>query len=329
MTGLSLDSEPGIIKSSFEIEFCVFMKRINIRTLDLNLLRVLVALADTRSVSHAADQIGMSQPATSNALGRLRDATGDPLFQRTKAGMLPTPYAQEILPGVRQHLTGLFDSLTAPKGFDPATSERRFRISLSGLGELLFLPRLLDRVLRTAPHVRLINRPVPTNDLSDVIERGEIDCAMGLFQPEGRGLRSVALYEETFVFVAGRGLTGPINTMADLAQADLVISAPKTSYGRDITQLIQNNGLAGSVKLELANFGVLPMLLDTAPLVALVPERLAQEMMGTIALRIVPVQIPQPKQSVHLVWHDHSDTDAGCTWLRDQVQDLFQAKGPA
>ena len=147
------------------------MNRINSRTLDLNLLRMLVAMDATGSVSKSAELIGLSQPAASNALKRLRFATGDPLFVRSKHGMVATEFALSIIPGVREHLDGLFDALGGQNSFDPATSTRVFRLSLSGLGELAFLPKLAGPVFSEAPMVKMHNTSVPADRLADPVRR--------------------------------------------------------------------------------------------------------------------------------------------------------------
>ena len=108
----------------------------NIRQIDLNLLSLLVRIAETGSVSVAGAQLGLSQPASSNALARLRQALGDPLFQRTREGMVPTGFAEAILPGIKEHMAGIEATLTSVAGFDPGTSRRRFRLSLLREGRI-------------------------------------------------------------------------------------------------------------------------------------------------------------------------------------------------
>src|SRR4051794_27911380 len=106
----------------------------NIATFDLNLLRAFDALMDTRSVSVAAAMIGLSQPAMSNRLTRLRRDCSDPLFVRTTKGMVPTPFAEELAPTVRQALALLSNALDGGHRFDPASSSRRFSLVLSDIG---------------------------------------------------------------------------------------------------------------------------------------------------------------------------------------------------
>src|ERR671918_2095960 len=127
----------------------------NVRALDLNLLRVFDAVLRGRSVTAAAAQLSLTQPAASNALARLRGAFGDALFLRTPQGMEPTPFARELAEPVRQALALLESALAHGPGFDPASSSRSFRFYMSDLGQIEFLPPLLERVQREAPQVRL------------------------------------------------------------------------------------------------------------------------------------------------------------------------------
>ncbi|RPH62439.1 MAG: LysR family transcriptional regulator, partial [Burkholderiales bacterium] len=135
--------------------------------LDLNLLRVLVAIDRCRSVTEAGRRLALSQPATSNALARLREAFDDPLFVRGAGGLMPTPLAERIVPVVAQHLESLEAALTEPDAFDPMSSSADWRLSLSDLGEMVFLPSIADAVLREAPHTRLTNVAVPAERVAD------------------------------------------------------------------------------------------------------------------------------------------------------------------
>ena len=127
----------------------------NVRDVDLNLLRVFDAVLHERSVTAAAARLGLTQPAVSNALARLRAQFGDPLFVRTAGGMDATPFARDLAEPVRQALALLESALAHGPGFDPATSTRAFRFYMSDVGQVEFLPPLVERVQRSAPGVRL------------------------------------------------------------------------------------------------------------------------------------------------------------------------------
>jgi len=129
--------------------------------LDLDLLRVLVAIDRCRSVTDAGRMLSLSQPAASNALARLREAFDDPLYVRVAGGLTPTPLAERIAPAAARQLEALEQVLTEPAVFDPARSNAEWRLSLSDLGEIVFLSRIAAAVLEHGPNTRLTNAAVP------------------------------------------------------------------------------------------------------------------------------------------------------------------------
>jgi len=159
---------------------------VNFRQLDLNLLRVLAAIHRTRSVTEAGKVLSLSQSATSNALARLRDFFNDELFVRSPAGLQPTRLCELIAPAVLAQLRSLEALVTGQEEFDPMTSDMHWRLSLSDLGEILFLPPLAAALRRKAPHARLSNISVAVADVATALETREIDCAVGILQPRHR-----------------------------------------------------------------------------------------------------------------------------------------------
>src|SRR5437763_2064106 len=151
----------------------------NVADLDLNLLRVFDAVLQQRSVTAAAARLGLTQPAVSNALARLRALFGDALFVRTPAGMEATPFARGVAEPVRQALALLDSALAHGPGFDPATATRPFRFYMSDLGQVEFLPPLVERVQREAPGVRLEAAALDVEDIADALGTGALDLAIG------------------------------------------------------------------------------------------------------------------------------------------------------
>ena len=157
----------------------------NVRELDLNLLRVFDAVLRSRSVTAAAAQLGLTQPAVSNALARLRGAFGEALFLRTSQGMEPTPFARALSEPVRQALALLDSALAHGPGFDPATSDRSFRFYMSDLGQIEFLPPLVERLRQRAPRVRLEAVGLDVEDIGDALAVGSLDIAKGFLRGLG------------------------------------------------------------------------------------------------------------------------------------------------
>lgn len=295
------------------------MKSISFRRLDLNLLRLLMALHQTRSVSTAAAKLGLSQSATSNALARLRTGLSDPLFVRTRTGMVATAYANSIIPVVAKHVAAIAEVLDKKEAFDIATTDAIFRLSLSDLGESIFLPALASRIFSEAPHARLFNVSMPLPDLMGALERRDVDAAIGILDIKGHGLRSVTLFEERYVVIAGRKARTP----ADLSQARLAVAAPSATYATSLESILDRAGLSESIALRIRHFGALPDLLQDLDIAAIVPGLYARKLREAGIATILRSTLPIGTYKVKLVWHHNSTSDPGCTWLRAQITDLF------
>ena len=159
----------------------------NFRQLDLNLLRVLAAIHRTGSVTAAGRALALSQPATSNALARLRDYFADDLFVRSPAGLKPTRLCERVAPEVAAWLQALEAVVTGREDFDPERSDMHWRLSLSDLGEMMFLGPLATALRTHAPHTRLSNVSVAAADVPAALEARDIDFAIGILQPRRHG----------------------------------------------------------------------------------------------------------------------------------------------
>ena len=155
----------------------------NFRQLDLNLLRVLCAVYRSGSVTEAGRHLSLSQPATSNALARLRRFFDDALFVPSPSGLHPTRLAQRIAPVALAHLRALEASLTSGESFDPASGRAHWRLSMSDLGELLFLPPLAQMLRRESPASQVSNVSVDASQVSTALEAMDIDLAIGILNP--------------------------------------------------------------------------------------------------------------------------------------------------
>ncbi len=299
------------------------MKSINVKTLDLNLLRLLVVMGEVGSVSQASARLGLSQPATSNALARLRAALDDPLFVRTRDGMVPTSFAETILPIIDSHLTGIAGVLDNGHRFDPEQSNKVFRLSLSGLGETLLLPKLAIRIMRLAPSIRIRNISVPFARLAETLEAGETELALGMIDITERGFRSQTLFTETYVAIAGSGLKQKPASIAELRNKKILVSAPAATYAMDIDETISRNQLSENVVLRLAHFGAFPQLLNELDLVAIVPAQFGTEMEALGHAQILDITFSDQPSEIKMVWHQRTEDDPACVWLREHVADLY------
>src|SRR3954452_5351303 len=170
----------------------------NVQDIDLNLLRVFDAVLHERGVTPAAARLGLTQPAVSHALARLRTLFGDPLFLRTPGGMAATAFARELAGPVRQALALLESALAHGPGFDPATSTRAFRFYMSDLGQVEFLPPLVERVQREAPGVRLAGGGLGLEAIADALGTGALDLAIGFLPGLGPPVRRRPLFRDPY-----------------------------------------------------------------------------------------------------------------------------------
>src|SRR3954462_6286110 len=157
----------------------VCISAMNVADVDLNLLRVFDAVLHEAPVTAAAARLELTQPAVSNALARLRSLLGDPLFVRTASGMEPTPFARGVAEPVRQALALLESALAHGPGFDPAMATRTFRFYMSDVGQVEFLPPLVERVQRMAPGVKLEAVALDVDDIGAALGAGGLDLAIG------------------------------------------------------------------------------------------------------------------------------------------------------
>lgn len=302
---------------------------INFRQLDLNLLRVLAALYRHRSVTEAGKALSLSQPATSNALARLRQFFDDELFLRTPGGLLPTRLCERVAPAVTGQLQVLESTMTGHEDFDdPQRSEMHWRLSLSDLGEMMFLPPLAAALRAQAPHARLSNISVAAADVAAGLDAREIDCAVGILQPRQRDIRTQVLFREHYVAITSphwlpaSGRSGRRLTAAQLAEASLVVASPTATFHSSVEQMLVRQKLDHRIVLRARHFGALPELALTSDLVAIVPDMYARNLRRQFDFRLW--ELPQaPFYEVRLVWHASTTNDPAQRWMRALIHQLF------
>ena len=300
--------------------------------LDLNLLRVFAQLHEQRRVARVAESLGLSQPAVSNALARLRKVLGDPLFVATPAGMVPTPLAEELAGPVVQALTTLQQALSRPQGFEPAVSRRIFTVGMTDIGEIYFLPALMGTLAERAPHLALSTVRNTSVNLKEAMEAGQVDLALGLLPQLSSGFHRRTLFAQRYVCLmrAGHPLArGEAFALEQFGAADhLCVVTPGTGHGR-VDELLARSGVRRRVRLTVPHFVAIGHILASTDLIATVPERLAQRLAGVHGLEAVPHPADLPEASIAVYWHAKANTDAGNRWLRQLMGELFVDKATA
>ena len=301
----------------------------NFRQLDLNLLRVLVAIHRTGSVTLAGKALALSQPATSNALARLRDFFRDDLFVRAPAGLQPTRLCEQLAPAVMAQLSSMESLVTGHEEFDPRLSKMHWRLSLSDLGEMLFLPGLAGELRKLASDARLSNISVAANQVAAALEAREIDLAVGILQPKHRGIRTELLFSEQYVAVSAptwrptNGRTGRTLTARQLAEAAFVVASPTATFHGSVEQMLTRMKLQDRIVLRARHFGGLPELAMGSDLLSIVPAMYAHNLRQRYDFRVWGIP-DAPTYEVRMVWHSSTDKDPAHLWMRALVQRLFQ-----
>ena len=296
----------------------------NVHDIDLNLLRVFDAVLREKGVTPAATRLGLTQPAVSNALARLRKVFGDALFVRTPRGVDATPFARELAEPVRQALALLESALAHGPGFDPATSTRVFRFYMSDLGQIEFLPPLVERVQRDAPGVRLEAVALEVDDIADALAAGALDVAIGFLPGLGAPVRRQALFKDPYLclFREGHPGIGERLTRRMFLDASHALVTYRGGH-RVIEEAMERAGLARKVALRVPHFTVVPMILEKSDLILTLPARVARVFERRGKLKALPPPVPIPPAEVALHWHERFEPDPGNRWLRDVMVELY------
>ncbi|WP_326538975.1 LysR family transcriptional regulator [Pseudorhodoferax sp.] len=293
--------------------------------LDLNLLRVFDALMRERKVAAAALRLGLTAPAVSNALARLRRATGDELFTRTPAGMLPTAHAAAVAPAVADALAALEQGLVRPQPFVAAHSARRFRIAMTDIGEIIFLPALVHRLRELAPQVTLSTVRNAAIDLRAEMAQGGVDLAVGWLPRLGAGFHQRRLFTQRYValMAAGHPLAQGRLTAPRFVQARHAVVVSEGSGHEQVQHLLRRHGVAEPVALRLPHFVAVPYIVAESDLVVTVPEKLAHKAAAPFGLVQRELPLALPRFEVNVFWHRRAHRDAGNRWLRELFVQLF------
>jgi DNA-binding transcriptional LysR family regulator len=301
----------------------------NIDNLDLNLLRLFDAIYRTNSVSRAAEELGLSQPATSQALARLRRHLHDPLFVRTAGGVRPTARAMRLARSVGAGLALLDAGVNEGRAFDPATSTAEIQLHLTDLGERRFLPPLMVRLAQVAPNLQIRSRAWPHDEIVEALESGQLHFAFG-FLPGVAATNHVELLADRYqvlvridhpVLVHARA--GMLDT-ASMSMLDFVTVRSHAETDR-ILQLLNPEP---RVRLVTANFVALPAIIRTTNLAAFLPLRVGSVLEPREAFTLLEPDLPHSDFSVALHWSPRHAHIPVMRWFRQTLLELFQHADP-
>jgi DNA-binding transcriptional LysR family regulator len=302
------------------------IRGVHIRDFDLNLLHVFQAVHTAGNVSRAAEALGLSQPAVSHALMRLRLALHDPLFVRASGGVSATPKAQRFARQVEVALKALEFAIHEADSFDPARSQRRFVVHMSDIGADEFLPLLMADIRRSAPGVRIEALQLDPAAIGPALEDGRIDLAFG-YLPELCGTEQQRLLDERYVVLLRQGhpLAASLRDRAALQQLDFILVASHVEPAKALHVL----GLESRIRLTLPHFTVAPSILESSDLAVVMPLRPALRFAARHALQVVEPDLGLPPFTVSFHWTWRAQNDPGHRWLREVVAGMHFVPAPA
>jgi DNA-binding transcriptional LysR family regulator len=304
------------------------MKHFDLRRIDLNLLVTFDALMSVRSVTRAAERLGLGQPAVSHSLARLRELTGDALFFTSRRGLVPTSRASGLAGWVRSVLEEAQQKLLEPPPFDPAEWTGTVRVAMTPMMDMALMPRLIGRLAVRAPQVRVTVYAAPLwRDVVGRLDDGAVDLYVG-FAPELKPLhRKRMLWEENVLalFSLERlSLPIPLTLHDYLSCSHILVTQRGGVMERQVDDSLAQIGRERRIVLSTPHFLVVPPLLLEAPLMATMYARAARWLGEAFELTTSPMPIDISSFQESMVWHEVVDRDPAQMWLRDTIFDVAQ-----
>ncbi|MFM0504967.1 LysR family transcriptional regulator [Paraburkholderia caffeinilytica] len=300
-----------------------------LRNVDLNLLVTLRELLVERHVTRTADKLGITQPAMSAALARMRLLFDDPLLVRTSRGMILTQKAEQLLGQLDRALLDIENMLESPLDFDPATSRRTFTVIGTDFVEQFLLPALVVELARKAPAVNIVFKS-PVSRMEALMSDGDIDLAIGFIPSAAQQLRTRVMIEDRYVCIARenhpsiRSDSISLDLYAELRHVQ-VFPFDANMYSTPIDMALHERGLVRHVELRQPSFVPLLSVVAFTDLIATVPARLASFGARTLPIKVYEPPLQLPKIVLSLYWHMRSHADEGHRWLRNFLVDLSQS----
>ncbi|WP_322101389.1 LysR family transcriptional regulator [Paraburkholderia sp. J41] len=298
---------------------------------DLNLLRVFQAVLEERSLTQAGKRLGLSQPATSYALGRLRALFDDPLFVRTPDGMLPTSVAQRLKDPVGRAIAAAREALRHGEPFNPATSTREFRVSMSDVGEQVFLPAICEQLQQLAPGVRISAEAVLLTDIEEHMRLGQLDFAIGNLPSLKASTEYALLFHEEYACMTRKraGLPARHLSAAQFLEMSHVAVASLDRSHVLIEESLRLARLHRRIALRVSHFNVCPEILRRTDWMVTLPRGVADfyNAEGHFAIYPLPVDLPHFESTIH--WHELYDGDDGNRWFRELLVGILNGERAA
>ncbi|WP_395335833.1 LysR family transcriptional regulator [Novosphingobium sp. BL-8H] len=302
------------------------------RRFDLNLLIVLDALLEEKGVNATARRLRMSQPNVSFALNKLRTQFDDALLVRAGNGMQLTALAEAVRDPLRRMLGMLENEVLAEHKFDPETAARKFVISTSDIGELVFLPRLMMELEARAPGITLESRSMAPDELRLAMSNGEVDLALGYF-PDllGSNFLTQKLFDHPFTCIARDGHPAAregwsLDTFLDLGH---IVVAQRGRSQELFEEALLAKGLSRRIQLQSPHFMSVPLLVAGSDLISTVPAAVGAIFATMAPLQLIAPPLPSPMINLQQFWHRRVHGEPSMQWLRNLIAELFLGRDPS
>lgn len=286
--------------------------------LDLNLFRVFEAIYHERNLTRAAAQLHLSQSAVSHALARLREQVGDPLFVRQGRGVVATPRAERIAPGIRSALESLQRSLGREHEFAPEHASRVFWINMPEQMEPMLLPELVAALAPWAPQIELRSGNLHWAEVQRELAAGRLDLAVEITRPCAAELRQRKLYSDDFCVLAGEGFAGELSAERYLAAEHVAVTSQRRGICAEDLALGQL-GLSRQVRQQCRNYLSAALLVAASDWLLTLPAAYAALLARGTATRVLPMPLELAPVTLSLYWSRRHETDGATSWLRQQV----------
>ena len=288
----------------------------NLKETDLNLFIAFDVIYTEKNLTKAGQVLGITQPAVSNALSRLRELFGDDLFIRTSKGMIPTPVANQIIKDVRSALSLIQNTISETEKFDPSLAEMTFKISIGDSSEYRLLPLLIKELAEIAPKIKVETYLTPRKDAPRELASGTIDFSIDPPVHSDPHLKHEKIYEEDYVMIVRKD--HPILNLKEITIEDYLklshihISNRKTGLGH-VDMALYRLGLSRDISLRAQHFLVAPYIVEQSDLAITTTKGFAVD--RDLAWRELPFEI-EPL-ILHLYWHEAKDSDPSTKWMKD------------
>jgi len=294
-------------------------------------LLYLEALVQERHVTRAAERMGIGQPAMSTALAKLRVVFKDPLLVKTSGGMEPTARALEVVKRIREISDLLEGRGLADEAFDPAVSHARFRIMASDGISRVLLPQLMQRAGRQAPGMQFTVSPGDVRRMGEYLRDGDFDLALAYVRKPPAELRQTMLYPQELVCIAREGhpgVSGRLTLKQFAAQDHAAWGAPpvpQATMEMLVDETLEKLGYSRRIALRVSSITLLPGVVGSSDLLAVVPESLARHSRETLPIQVLRLPFEVPSTDVTMLWHERLHNDRAHQWLRRTLLEIARA----